>query len=549
MPRRTVVSGQQPDAQKRKRVYYACMSCRRRRRKCNGQEPCDSCHSGGYNCTYGPTTPGDSSDQAGPSVHRRTVSSRTIDDHHRSPVAAAATTAVIANPERGRLVATHSAVAVPHIIGKELGVGNPPRLHSYAWNLGVREEPRGTMATRLTDYVDFDQCCVMSNEYFSTVHPALPFLDRIAYFNRLQQLWSTIDDTPTSFAAVVAGVTALGSFFSSSPLLSEVGIKQHCFALLDLSLSTPAFMVDVESVAGWILRALYTRLTTRPLVACLASHNAIHMAGILSLHRDAPNSTSQRYYRCAAFLDALLSAEYGIAPASDYSSVEEPDPEADDVHLVPLTHALQLVNIPAACSVTSPDITEELQRLAEVSDLQPTVSLFKADVCLCILRRFVSTSSKPEASASEAAATILEQALTSANTLLASGHPWWNVVMVPFHVVCLAISFDEEPYLSLLPPAMELLRLISNTYETHMAKEALNTALVLLKASKNSTTGKLNVKTTALAQEYVNTALNTPWIIDGQIPDLLDDWPQTQAQSQAQTLAWWDLDFMRPPDL
>lgn len=543
MPRRTVVSGQQPDAQKRKRVYSACTACRRRRRKCDGNEPCDACHRAGYSCVYGPTTPGDSSDQAGPSGprhHRRTGSSRTADDHHRSPVAAA----VIANPERGRFVATHSAVAVPHIVGKELGVANPLKLHSYAWNVGVRAEKRGELATRLTNYVDFDQCCVMSNLYFSAVHPIFPFLDRNAYFTRLQQVWPTINDRLTSFAAVVAGVTALGSFFSSSPLHSEEDIKQHCFAMLDLSLSTPAFMMDMEAVAGWMLRALYTRLTTRPLVACLASHNAIHMAGILSLHRDAPNSTSQRYYRCAAFLDALLSAEYGIAPASDYSNVEEPEAEAEDAHLVPMTHALQLVNDPAACNVTSPDITEELQRLAQVPDHQPVVSLFKAGVCLCILRRFVPTSSKPDASASEAAASILEQALSSANTLVASRHPWWNIVMVPFHVVCLAVSFDAEPYLSLLPPAMELLRLIVNTYDTKMTKEALSTALVLLKASQTSTTGKLNVKTTALAQEYMSTAMDTTWLIEPQITDIWD-WTQTQTQ----TPGFWDLDFRMPPDL
>ncbi len=150
----------------RVRARHACESCRKRKRKCNGMEPCGECVGYGYECSFQPKPSkaakydgGQSTKAAGKSGHP--------DEPHQSPLtplrdgdhdingdeATAQQSArngsiseipvkdqSMLEPYKSRFVSAHSIIAYPRSIGIDLKMANPPRLHSYAWHTGVRPE-------------------------------------------------------------------------------------------------------------------------------------------------------------------------------------------------------------------------------------------------------------------------------------------------------------------------------------------------------------------------------------------------------------------------
>ncbi|CEJ94773.1 hypothetical protein VHEMI10285 [[Torrubiella] hemipterigena] len=540
MPKRSQ-AGSQPDSQKRKRVYAACNECRRRRRKCDGNEPCASCDGYGYSCTYGNVqSPGELGDSS--IAIRLHSSTPATGPQTEDPSGDEGAVSSVATRERGDGdVATNSAIALPRLVGRDMGVENPPRLHSFAWNLGIRPERRGTVGVVLSSYLTYDECRNLSSTYFTAVHPMFPFLSKESYFTRLQQKWQTLEEDP-SFTAVVAGVSALGSFFSKTCHPNEESIKQHCFSILDLALSTPISPVDIESIAGWMLRAIYARLTTRPAVACLSIHTAIHMVDIISMRyeiasrvanshsigkkfEDGEADVRSSYYKSARFLDTLFSAEYGIFSVNQprhrsnrWSSLSNVDGDHLTI-MAGILHESQQLDKDSLSS----NMDEQFRLLESIADEFPAISLFKAAVCLCLLRQYVPAGRKPGQLATKVSIAILTNSFEDVRTLITAGHPWWNLLMVPFHSACICLAFDNEPYLGLLPLAVDLLRMLADTYRTHMAKDALNTVLQLVEASKNDSDAKLKIKAAVLAQ---GGAVGTDMDWFAMDPTFsVDDWP------------------------
>lgn len=521
MPKRTQTDRPQPSAENRRRVYAACSECRRRRRKCNGSQPCTQCQAYGYTCSLETEPSQEASSQSQPQTPQlETVQRR------RSGGATACTTTtspprdhLVVSRERGRLVSALSAVALPRLVGQELALPQPPRLHSYAWNLGIRPERRGAVAGSLSHYLSLPECQALSAVYFAAVHPLFAFLDKEAYYERLGGGWAALEGQP-NFAAVVALVSVLGSFFSPRAATHprEQDIKRHGLSILDLGMSNPMAAVDMDSVAAWVLRTLYMRLTTRPAISCMASHTAMHYAEIMGLHRDVlegteetPASTStftkeelecrRRYFCAARFLNELLNAEYGLSSVSPAHTNCLAPATTRDTHM-DILHALTLIlreaDAAASAGLDSDAFTHLFQRLHDLPQRHPTATLFTADVCLCLLRRFAASSRKPGATITALSATVLGAGLESVSALLADDRTWWNMLGVPFQSVCVCVSADGEGLLALLPTAMGLLRGMADRFGTHMAREALGTARQVVEASRGRTEGKLAIKDAAL---------------------------------------------------
>lgn len=547
MPKRSHPQ-QQPNSDKRQRVYAACAECRRRRRKCDGKMPCSSCDSHGYTCAYGgsssalsaTTTP----NGGGSSVTTENSPSQTQAQPNgvtSLPRNSSLPGNIVVSKERCRFVSAHSAVALPHLVGRELKSTNPPRLHSFAWNLGLRQEQRGEIHISLADYISLEECRTLSATYFASIHPFFCFLSEKTYYGRLESHWPSIESIP-NFAAIVAGVCALGSFFSDPGHSREELIKRHCFSILDLCLSTPIVMVDMDSVGGWILRTLYTRLTTRPAITTLSSHTTMHMVDVLSLHRDVSENvtiriserseftaeeleTRRRHWWVAWYLNNLLCTEYGLAPVKLFHANCPPPSPRPGIHvtsLVALGKVLQNVDEVTKSGLGSQDVQDLVVVLQNIEDEDAVVSLFKADTCLCILRRFISASQRPVPCINTAAVAIFQKALDGISDLLAKKQTWWNMIGIPFNVVCVCVSMDTTDYLTLLPTAVELLRRISDTFESHMAKEALSTAQALVSASRGQTDEKLRFKDNALSHTLQE---DNSWLSLDQAFEMGDGWP------------------------
>lgn len=555
MPKRSRTARPQPSAEHRRRVYAACSECRRRRRKCNGSQPCAQCSAYGYACAYEADEPAAAqsspSGAASSSRHRSAEPIRRRQGGGRrvaSPAdeAEATSTPLIVSRERGRFINANSAVALPHLVGQQLSVPQPLRLHSYAWNLGLRPERRGSVSSSLSRHLALAECQTLCAVYYAAVHPLLAFLPSEPVFSRrLVAGWATLESQP-NFAAVVALVAVLGSFFSTEAHPREQDVKLHGLAILDLALSAPVAAIDLDAVAGWLLRTLYMRLTTRPAISCMASHVAMHFAEIMGLHRDLVDDdddddgdaaavksaafgqeeleSRRRHFCVARFLNVLLTTEYGVSgPAPRHANCLPPAhiPGAHIKVLHTITGVLQDAEAAASAGLDSDSYADLFQQLRGIAHDDDTVALFTADACLSLLRRFAASSRRPSAQVVALAAAILRRALDGIAALLVAGRTWWNMLSVPFQSVCVGASAENADLLALLPTAMELLRAMADRFGSHMAREALATAQQVIAAARGGTEAKLAVQDAALA--HALPAVDIDWA--GFDFDMGGDWP------------------------
>ncbi|KAJ4147564.1 hypothetical protein LMH87_002076 [Akanthomyces muscarius] len=552
MPKRSATTRPQPSAEHRRRVYAACSECRRRRRKCNGSQPCAQCSAYGYACTYeaesaaaaqnAPPGAASSSRHRPAEPIRRRQGRRVASPADEEEAALPPSTPLIVSRERGRFINANSAVALPHLVGQQLSVSQPLRLHSYAWNLGLRPERRGTVSSSLAEYLTLAECQALCAVYFAAVHPLFAFLCQDSFSRRLVDSWATLESQP-NFAAVVALVAVLGSFFSTEAHPREQDVKRHGLAILDLALSAPVAAIDLDAVAGWLLRTLYMRLTTRPAISCMASHVAMHFAEIMGLHRDLVDDgtddaaaaksaafgleeleSRRRHFCVARFLNVLLTTEYGVSgPAPRHTNCLSPAriPGAHIEVLHTITRVLQEAEAAASAGLDSDDYAELFQHLKDIPHDDDTVALFTADACLCLLRRFAASSRGPSPQIVTMATAILRRALDGITALLAAERTWWSMLSVPFQSICVGVSADHAALLALLPTAMGLLRAMADKFASHMAKEALATAQQVITASRGSTEAKLAMQDAALA--HALPAVDIDWA--GFDFDMGGDWP------------------------
>jgi hypothetical protein len=73
-------------------------------------------------------------------------------------------------PFNSRFMSQNSAVAFPRSLGVDFQSTNPPRLHSFAYNLGVRPEENGGSYDSLTNLLSENDFKKFSAIYFSAVN-------------------------------------------------------------------------------------------------------------------------------------------------------------------------------------------------------------------------------------------------------------------------------------------------------------------------------------------------------------------------------------------
>ncbi|KAJ5612327.1 hypothetical protein N7510_005521 [Penicillium lagena] len=543
----------------RVRSIRACGECRRRKRKCDGRMPCSSCAGHGYRCEYDtdstvskdssgefspaqcdrPTKQGvDFGDSMGPSTGE--LNSRQFGEHDESD----SWSKVVIRSQRSRVISSHSAVALPRILGHELNDPTPPRLHSYGWNLGLRAECRNRFHSKITSLLSEEECYTLSTVFFSAVHPTFSFLQQEAYFEQVQSKWTSMQNEP-GLEAVICGVAALGSFFStpSHPLESE--LVGQCLSILDMAHAEPVIRLSMELLAGWILRTIYMRLTTRPYIACLASQTAMHVAETLSLHRDLTSrsmttasdqlevtreeaETRRRYFWIIWSLNYILSTEYGLTPVKLQSvtcRLPSRDPGASGDKFVGLALSLQSGFEDLRNLIPKGEIECYLGNSIAIEEEPALLAVFRADICLCLLRRMLCVTRAINKSSSSAIVTIIQNAFEKIHELTTLQQPWWNLVSVPFQTICVCLWFDSLPILSLLPEAMDLLRLVAHTFDTHLTREALATAQHLTNVSREREAEKGRLRDAAVGDYmYALPAADEdfPFPIPGFDP--LDDW-------------------------
>ncbi len=403
----------------------------------------------------------------------------------------------ILDPVKRRYQGLHSVTAFPRSLGLDFQSANPPRVHSFAYNCGIRAEEEGSAHADLRDLISRDDFTRFASVYFETVHSLFIALDQRKFLQKVEQFWSQGPGMASVFEAVMAGVAALGSFFSATmghpkeaePVLHEKGI-----------LEDPTFQPTIDHVSAWILRTLYLRSTTRPHLAWLASCMTMHLIQATGLHHEIDQVTLtepdtehtsargrgvcelvRRIFWTAWRNNMMVSYEYGRSGVSLSSmTCKLPRFTPDD----PAAHLHTIVElVPQDSSELHPDLHGTLEKAKQIPDVHPFVSMSKADLCMSLYRHHRLLKLSLDRTDILHLVEIGNVAITAALRLAEENKFWWNVLCTVFQYVCVLLAIDTADSLSNVANAIDILEKIAGLLGTHMAQEALNTAKVLLRDS------------------------------------------------------------------
>lgn len=497
----------------RQRIRKACLPCRRRKRKCDGQNPCASCIKYEYNCVYERPAKedglNDSATQAFDATFDNASStgglsspnhmSSTIRSTQKAPQHIGRKQGFL-DPQKSRYSNNESSVSFPRALALRLETSNLPRLHAFAYHAGVRPEPAFTQVRILKSLISLSQSRDLVGKYEATVHRMFGFLDLEMFNNQLDTYW-TGNSQDNAFEAILCGVIALGSLFSG--LLTEqveAKIVEHAKSLLESPfwISPPS----IYWVMAWNLRTIYLRMTSRPHTTWVCSCTAMHTAEAVGLHRRPEEVTlvvssasrlsketvelRERTFQVAQSLNLLISYEYGrsfVQMGRHLPSLLTPRTNdfTDEV--------CGLINLIAPDTTSMDDTTkhtdlfDQLQNVHGAKAGHDFVKLLKAEIAYCIYRRLQHFELALEEEKMDQIINIGLSALQAALRLAISGQPWWNILGTVFHFVCVLLSINTNSSLARLPQAMQTLDRLVQHLDTHLAREALQTAKDLVCAS------------------------------------------------------------------
>ncbi|KIW15385.1 hypothetical protein PV08_05431 [Exophiala spinifera] len=394
---------------------------------------------------------------------------------------------------KGRFSNAHSGIVMPRRLGQTMNLATHIRFHSYGWNLNTRLEPTAFVAPAVCRLLTFQDLSFYSRIFFQVVDPVYHFLDQQRFVEQCAQYWTSENETPTDLGAVVCGVVALGSFFAESPAAVESSLIEHAKQILDIGCAYAPGRVSLTQIAGWILRTLYLRLTTRPHLSWFSSCSTMHIAEAMGLHvnlqdadlinKESGNAASEvttsraDLLGCAVFLNMLISAEYGRSRVILQDATAEPTSPSR-------SKLMDLCDIMARLesTLTQEARTKIVTRLAGLPLEPPIFGLLKTDVTIHLFRRHLH-SYQEKLNYDEAALllSIIKAGLSAARVLIPQRQAWWNVLSTPFQSLMTLLAIDTDESLSMIEDTISVLSLVYNTFPAHLAGEVLQTAQLLIR--------------------------------------------------------------------
>ena len=375
-----------------------------------------------------------------------------------------------------------------------------PRLHSFAWHVGIRAEV-AELPIDITQFLSWADMVRFSAAYFKIVRPELGLLEE-PEFNEQAATRFASPEGFNDIDAVILGVAALGSFFSPNPHPRESDlINEARNQLIQKALSHSP---STNNVGGWILRTIYLRLTARPHGSWLSSSITMHQVEAAGLHKEmqsiavvypaAPTGdhklakTRRRLFWISRALNVILSFEYGRNRTNfDVITTRRFAPESGGFahQFVELADILPNDFVDREREPDPPSaLGEALTKIEGLQTESAFINMLKADLAFAIYRRLWLMSLTDAKDRAESVINIGRAALTAAGKLLETRTPWWNIVHMPFQFLCVLLAVGTPRSLSYLSEAINHLQRVARTYDTHMVREAYSQATALVKMSR-----------------------------------------------------------------
>lgn len=492
----------------RQRSRQACLPCRRRKRKCDGQVPCNICKGYGYECEYDEKCQGVSHKrkiEGNQAPYQRDAKLARVDHSPSSPKqdAGASILPGVLESSKARYVGKYSSIAFPLYVGLELQATKLPRLHSFAYHTGIRDEPPCAVRLEITSRLSWNTARSLIEVYSAIINPVFKFLDIDAFYARCEKHWHE-QPQDVIFEATVSGVIALASLFQNKiEQETEMWLASHAKMILEDS--DLGRFPSLEQIAAWILRTLYLRCTGRPHVTWLSSCTLMHLVEATGLHH-APESciqtgrneslnprvsnTINRIAQVAYCLHFIIAFEYGrsilamnrrVLECFDHTNYETDLTK----QLCCLVGTLPTNEHAGDSTVLAEELLSALEKITEISVSHEFLVLLRTDLVLGIYRRLRVLDSKFQHGHDERIISAGTEALPAARKLVSQNKPWWNVVGSVFQFVCTLLVMDTPASYEKLVYAMDTLEFIVDHLDTHLAKEAFLTARQLAHASLN----------------------------------------------------------------
>ncbi len=503
----------------RQRSRKACNPCRTRKRKCDGRQPCGTCVRYEYDCFFNSKRePAAIKPSHGSSSSPTSGQTASPEDGHAHAAAAVVPSPVdtsgedqtkssaIFDPYKNRFMSTSSAVAFPRLLGIELSSSNAPRLHSFAWNLGIRPEPQIEQLD-FTHYLSYAEAQQFVEVYFNVVHPVYDFIDQ-EYFTELLRARYDLGKGYSDSDAVICSIAALGSLFTIGTQQSSHPHEAELVNLARVHLQGISVVKSFSNcdITAWILRTIYLRATTRPHAAWISISTTMHLIEAAGLHQeisdiaivwpatpqysDGETDIRRRLFWVALSLNTVISYEYGRSRVRiPNTSVKMFDTRATTNTQVLIAFATQILRAEERQSNENEDsnVQPVLDALKVINTESEPLNLLKADIAFCLYRRLRCLHGTGVSIPAETTASIISigvSALPYASSLASQRLPWWTVVSVPFQLLCVLLAVDSRESLSHVARAMEVLEDVGRSFNTHMTREAVGCASLLIKLSR-----------------------------------------------------------------
>lgn len=470
------------NAVKRKRSRVACKPCRERKRKCDGGNPCITCTEWGYDCSY------------------ETQPRRKLDKRRPSPIEPspeAAPTQETAPPDaRGltRRLEANSGAAFVRRIGLRVDPTKAPRMNLFGWNIGARPLSSGARGSSLpiTEITFLDHMKLLATTYFQKVDPCYGFIDRHAFFERLEQRWQSPLSSDHLYDSVLAGVAALGCLFSQRSItITELHLVESARSILDTHVLSGA--PPLALVTGWVLRVAYLRMTASPHSTWTASSTLMHLVEAAGFHLSSSNPVlpfithcdpeiAKRIFGVAQHLNMWTSFDLGLSRVvlQKQEPLSLPSPRPGEC----MNELLSLLPISASLDPGKPidnlDIESKLSTVLDRTHTQPPSVMAQCNLVLCMLRRLHTQNFDISHALAERVLALLKKALGCAHSMVADCSPWQHIANVPFQIICVLLVMDTRPSLAMLSEAVQTLELVASTYDTETMREACKAAHLLI---------------------------------------------------------------------
>ena len=477
---------------RRMRARKACEPCRERKRKCDGGNPCSCCVRYEYDCYYF-------------SVRERR--GMTASSHRASPPTVESRIAPSAPPpihnghdhspgpnSQLQSLEANSGAAFVRKLALGIDPANAPRLHLFAWNLflGARTSNRTPLSLPITEIISRATMEGLMAIYIEKVDPCYSFVDRIIVDQRIQARWN-IGTSTDQYDAVLCGIAALGLLFSQRFVTDrELDLVESAKRILERSTDAHP---GVDIVTGWVLRVAYLRMTASPHTAWMASCTLMHTveaAGIHSAHLSenipgiqresfAAPELCRRLFGVARHLNVWMSFDLGrsrviLQNATHAAPSSRPGEfHAEILSLLPWSESLD-----PGKDVDLVSLKATLSSVLERELTMPSTILAHCNLVLCLCRRLRALDYVISGLMLDKILALTAKSMMCAQANLDSGSVWHHTANVPFQVVCILLAFDTPSSIAQLGNAIGVLKNAAQLYQTDAAREACNTACLLV---------------------------------------------------------------------